>query len=137
MSMVSQIHHEWTVHGKLKPAKVVFFYSTKVDDEKVDPSKIPFLDRLHQFENDQVEKLSITLFVTGKYDELGDPEELGWHITRRIANEDLLRALGEIEQRKRTVCYVCGPAAMTDGFVEYLSGLDGLEPSRVFCEKWW
>lgn len=135
--MVSQIHREIVVLGSKKPAKVVFFYSTKVDDEEVDPSKIPFLDRLHQFEKDLAETLAVTLFITGKYDKLDDPEELGWHITRRMETADLLRALGDIEQRKRTVCYVCGPLAMTDGFVGYLSGLDGLSPSRVFCEKWW
>jgi NAD(P)H-flavin reductase len=137
MSIISEMHWDWAVRGKQKPAKAVFFYSTRIDDEEVDPKKIPFLDRLKRYENDLPDRVSVTLFITGKYEKLDDPEELAWHFTRRIRKEDLVRAVGEVESRKRTLCYVCGPPAMTDEFVEYLSNLDGLEPSRVLCEKWW
>lgn len=43
-----------------------------------------------------------------------------------------------VERRmKETVVYVCGPAGMTDEFVEIVSGIEGMERERVFCEKWW
>lgn len=119
------------------PARAVFFYSTKVDDEEVDPKKIPFLDRLKRYESDLGDRLSLTLFITGEYEKLDEPEELPWHLTRRMQKDDLDRALGDVEKRKRTLCYVCGPPAMTDEFVQYLSDLDGLNSSRVLCERWW
>jgi NAD(P)H-flavin reductase len=138
MSMISEMHWQWTEKkGSHKLGKATLFYSTRVDDEAVDPKKIPFLDRLLRFENDLGGKLSLTLFITGRYEKLEEPEQLSWHYTRRIEKGDLLRALGDVETRKRTLCYVCGPPAMTDEFVEFLNSLNGLEPSRVLCEKWW
>lgn len=37
----------------------------------------------------------------------------------------------------QNACYVCGPPAMTDAFVEYLQCLDGMDPRKVMFEKWW
>lgn len=53
---------------------------------------------------------------------------------RRITSEDLTTALtpGHL---KTTVCFVCGPPAMTDSFVKIAGDIIGAE--RVFCEKWW
>lgn len=135
--MISEMHWDWTARGMKTPARAVFFYSTKVDDEEVDPKKIPFLDRLKRYESDLGDRLSLTLFITGEYEKLDEPEELPWHLTRRMQKDDLDRALGDVEKRKRTLCYVCGPPAMTDEFVQYLSDLDGLNSSRVLCERWW
>lgn len=56
---------------------------------------------------------------------------------RRIGREDLMEALGPVEQRKGVVVYVCGPARMTDEFVEVMGRAEGMEAGRVFCEKWW
>ena len=62
----------------------------------------------------------------------------------RIKETDLIRALdGQYEvqeaskKRLRTACYVCGPPAMTDGFVAFLAQQPGMEEERVLCEKWW
>lgn len=55
----------------------------------------------------------------------------------RIQLDDLKEALGETESRHNTLCYVCGPQKMTDTFVEFLAKQDGMDSSRVLCEKWW
>jgi hypothetical protein len=70
---------------------------------------------------------------------------------RRITPEDLQTVLvskkpsieaatGETPAQKEevensTVCYICGPPAMTDSFVKVAEGIIG--PERVFREKWW
>lgn len=61
---------------------------------------------------------------------------------RRIQTSDLVQALdglkeGSQDDRSRTVCYVCGPPAMTDEFVAYLALQRGMSAERVLCEKWW
>ena len=56
---------------------------------------------------------------------------------RRPAEKDLYDALGPEEERSNVVAYVCGPPAMTDSFVDILKEAKGMEPRRVFCEKWW
>ena len=61
---------------------------------------------------------------------------------RRIQTSDLVQALdglneGPQNDRSRTVCYVCGPPAMTDEFVAYLARQPGMGEERVLCEKWW
>lgn len=61
---------------------------------------------------------------------------------RRIAASDIVRALdgytkeGE-HDRSGTVCYVCGPPAMTDDFAAHLKQQVGMAEERVLCEKWW
>jgi len=135
--MMTAIHEQWSMRVQQKPTKVHFFYSTKVDEKLVDSTKIPFLDRLKNYESHHPERMSLTLFVTGNYEKLEDPEELPWHFTRRLTKPDVLTALGDIGRRQRTVCYVCGPPSMTDELVCFLNSLDGLEASRVLSEKWW
>ena len=56
---------------------------------------------------------------------------------RRITHEDLITALGPVEERSGVVAYVCGPARMTDEFVDVLQRADGVSVERVLCEKWW
>lgn len=56
---------------------------------------------------------------------------------RRFAEEDLLNAVGPVEQRAGTVAYICGPPAMTDWAVTRLKGAEGMLEQRVLCEKWW
>lgn len=50
---------------------------------------------------------------------------------------DLAEAVGE--DKDAAVVYVCGPPAMTDEFVAYLTTRDGLgmDANRVLFEKWW
>lgn len=59
-------------------------------------------------------------------------------IPRRMVEEDIERALGEdLAERGSTIIYVCGPQAMTDEFVETVTGIEGVKPEHVLCEKWW
>ena len=56
---------------------------------------------------------------------------------RRFTKQDLLNAVGPVETRSRTVAYVCGPPVMTDWAVAKLGEFEGMDRTRVFCEKWW
>ena len=56
---------------------------------------------------------------------------------RRMTEEDLVDALGPLNERNGVVAYVCGPPAMTDWAVDTLETTEGMENRRVFCEKWW
>ena len=56
---------------------------------------------------------------------------------QRFSHENLMVALGHVEERKGAVAYVCGPAGMTDEVVSLLRGAKGMEGRRVLCEKWW
>jgi len=56
---------------------------------------------------------------------------------RRFEKEDLLRAIGPVAKRSRTLAYVCGPPAMTDWAVAKLKEIEGMDEKRVLCEKWW
>ena len=56
---------------------------------------------------------------------------------RRISHADLTTALGSLKERNGVVAYVCGPAKMTDEFVDVLSTAEGMTEDRVLCEKWW
>lgn len=66
-------------------------------------------------------------------------------IGRRVNDEDLVKALDGYKQnvfggghdRESTVCYVCGPPQMTDEIVAMLRKQEGMNESRVLCEKWW
>jgi NAD(P)H-flavin reductase len=137
MSMVTSIYEQWSLHDQRHPKKVYILYSTKVNKKLVHSNNILFLDRLKNYEEHHPERLSVTLFITGDYEKLEDPEGLPWHFTRRLNKADILAVLGDLGKRQRTVCYICGPPSMTDDLVHFLSGLDGLEASRVLCEKWW
>lgn len=57
--------------------------------------------------------------------------------TGRITRQDIEDALGDVEDRKDTVCYICGPRQMTDELVEMVSKMEGMNTERVLCEKWW
>lgn len=48
-----------------------------------------------------------------------------------------MEALGPVEKRKGVVVYICGPPGMTDEFVEVMGRAEGMDPTMVFCEKWW
>jgi predicted ferric reductase len=133
ISILSTLHQTSSM-----PPKVEFLYSTKVSHQKLDANRILFLPRLCSIQSSWPKNIDLTLFITGDFKRMRNPEELPWHYTRRIEKPDLLTSLGEdVEQRKRTVCYVCGPPRMTDEFVEFLAGQEGMEAERVFCEKWW
>lgn len=56
---------------------------------------------------------------------------------RRMSEEDLLKALGPVENRRDSVAYVCGPPTMTDWAVDRLKAANGMRERNVLCEKWW
>ena len=56
---------------------------------------------------------------------------------RRFEEQDLIDAVGPVEDRGKVVAYVCGPPPMTDWAVEVLKGAEGMGEERVLCEKWW
>jgi len=56
---------------------------------------------------------------------------------RRISEDDLLEALGPVEERQYTVVYICGVPTMTDKFVEKARNAEGMDKRNVLFEKWW
>jgi len=83
--------------------------------------------------------IDLRLHLTGvSKDDIKHAEGLPGHtVAGRVAGSDLDAALGPEDDRSGTVCYVCGPPAMTDSFVDFLSSRSGMDRSRVLCEKWW
>ena len=57
--------------------------------------------------------------------------------THRINDIALSSAVGNKDDAKHTVFYVCGPPTMTDEIVQYLKDQPNVAPERVLCEKWW
>ena len=125
-----------------RPKAIRFLYGTRLEPG-MGLSQILFLPQLQDiFERASAsrgEDWSLDLFVTG-----GEPDlELESKATsarlhtRRIEQADLTTAFGPVGRRSQTVAYVCGPPAMTDQFVAEMERLEGMEPSRVMCEKWW
>lgn len=110
--------------------------------------QILFLSRLRQIIHSQSQshrlRITLDLFITSLRDTsspllLNQPDDLSIH-SRRVSQDDLRTALtgpnGDIKPEE-TVCYMCGPPAMTDEFVAALRGLMGDGSDRVFFEKWW
>jgi hypothetical protein len=121
--------------------EVKFLYSTK-DPGASKIQHILFLERVEQAIMALGERGHLELFLTsGKEEQLGSndltqSEELS--VTkRRIERGDLLRALGPVEERSDTVCYICGVPGMTDDFVALAQNADGMDRRNVFFEKWW
>lgn len=123
---------------KSMPPQVEVLYTTKVDEEDAtDPSKILFLPTLTSIAKTWPSNFKLNLFITGEFKDPASIQELPEHHMRRFNRHDLDAALGEPAQRQGVVCYVCGPPAMTDAFVDYLSKQPGMAPERVLCERWW
>jgi hypothetical protein len=57
--------------------------------------------------------------------------------THRINDIALSSAIGNKEEAKATVFYVCGPPDMTDEVVAFLKEQQNVVPEHVLCEKWW
>ena len=126
------------------PQSIEFLYTTRYPQAK-DPSKILFLDRLSAlFERGDAKRV-LSLFLTKNPDAEGlkmakMPLKLpsgAEFFERRITHKDLTEAIGPAAQRSGVVVYVCGVPSMTDDFVDFLRGTEGVEEKRVLCEKWW
>ncbi|MCJ1363180.1 hypothetical protein MMC16_002287 [Acarospora aff. strigata] len=133
ISMVSHLHQT----NRL-PQEVQFIYATRLSESE---KHVLFLSRLQNIaQSIRPGQFQLQLYITGG----GSPSSLRSRSTaqtsmqqRRISHIDLVDALGTPEDRAGVVCYVCGPPAMTDEFVQVLRHADGMEENRVLCEKWW
>ncbi|KAK3720159.1 hypothetical protein LTR37_003983 [Vermiconidia calcicola] len=127
-----------------RPREIHFIYGTKATSE-LERQQILFLPRLMDLISASADpKVTLSLFLTGTGE--GGRIENGKlpnrTFARRITTTDVVEALdgydvGAKSARSRTVCYVCGPPAMTDEFVDSLSQQPGMARERVLCEKWW
>lgn len=131
------------IRSRSRPREIHFLYGTKTDSE-MDPQRILFLPRLTDLvgiESDP--KVTLRLFLTGIGSE--GPIEHGKlpnkTFARRLSKDDLMKAIdgygAQGSDRSATVCYVCGPAKMTDETVAFLQKQSGMDEERVLCEKWW
>ena len=83
---------------------------------------------------------SLRLFLTKGAEKVGVLEGKEFQTKfegRRIEENDLLKALGPVEERSGTVVYICGPPGMTDELVNVAKKAEGMEERHVLCEKWW
>ncbi|KAG9532567.1 hypothetical protein KCU93_g942, partial [Aureobasidium melanogenum] len=124
-----------------RPKKVRFVYGSKIEEGPIKASRILFLTRLMDLIKEQGDgNVQLDLFLTAtSQKEIDGATDLPEHVRLgRIEKDDLEAAIGEDRSvRQATVAYVCGPPAMTDQFVEFLSTRDGMDKRKVLCEKWW
>ncbi|KAF3061695.1 Oxidoreductase NAD-binding domain-containing protein 1 [Daldinia childiae] len=149
MSMLSSIAET----GADAPFQVQFLYSLKDDDgsggRRAD--RLQFVQRLAGIFASGRVKGRLRLFLTGGSGDgggvvhcLGEGEEGGESDVpfqaRRMTVDDIAVAVGDAEERKAAVVYVCSVPTMTDEFVLKLTDMEaglGMESHRVLCEKWW
>ena len=121
--------------------EVKFLYTTR-DPGASNISQILFLERVQQGIKALGDKAKLELFLTQSKDARINTKNLvaGEETLvqrRRIQREDLLRALGPVNERSDTVCYICAVPGMTDDFVDLAQKAEGMDERNVFCEKWW
>lgn len=136
MSILSSLAQEADL-----PREIRFIYTVRDSGEPRSPNEVLFLRRL------------ITIFQTCQV-----TGELGFHLTpgpgktedadeqkdgqfrslkRRVTKEDVLDALGPVDERQHTLCYICGVPTMTDEYVEMVQKAEGIKPEHVLFERWW
>ncbi|KAF2756496.1 ferredoxin reductase-like protein [Pseudovirgaria hyperparasitica] len=108
-------------------------YSTRLTTSS---SKVLFLERLNALSQKQ-STTTVQLFLTGSTPLERTCESMKAAKLQRIRLDDLIDAIGPATGRASTICYVCGPSKMTDDVVKYLAAQEGMDRSRVLCEKWW
>ena len=138
MSMLSQLGIDREANDDFE---VQFLYSTK-DPGASNLSRILFLERLQQAFEALGDRSQLQLFLTQSKDKSIDGKsQVAREETpiqrRRIQEHDVLRALGPVDERSDTVCYICGVPGMTDAFVDLVQKAEGVDQRNVFCEKWW
>ncbi|CZR68480.1 uncharacterized protein PAC_18379 [Phialocephala subalpina] len=147
MSMVrflaDKYRHERKTLGDIARVgfEVRFLYSTKELEKAVE---ILFLERLAEIFEMFGTEGKLELFLTGSKETSqegdGSIEVAGHKVSarrRRITDNDLFEALGPVETRASTVCYICGVPGMTDDFVEKARKVEGMLEENVLFEKWW
>jgi len=119
------------------PQEVRVLYTSRVSES--DHAAFLFGNRLRKIASSLSRpQFRLQFYVTGEQQLLLPKKgRIRWR-QRRIDHDDLKEAIGRNpEDRISVVCYVCGPPAMTDDFVNFLRRADGMEERRVLCEKWW
>lgn len=142
--------------------EVRILYSTKVPSSDTKPEEVLYLTRLLDlFRKPRSHSTNncIELFLTGTWDGAplnrqndepihplmsltlpqiqSDTEVPVTAWTHRIDDTALASAVGNPDQARSTVFYVCGPPAMTDEIVEWFKKQPHVNPEWVLCEKWW
>ncbi|CAD0057822.1 unnamed protein product [Aureobasidium pullulans] len=124
-----------------RPKKIRFVYGSKVEKGPIEASRILFLTRIMDLIKKQADtNIELDLFLTSaSRSDIDHAKGVPEHVKLgRIEKNDLEAAIGEDRSvRQNTVAYICGPPAMTDQFVEYLSTREGVDKRKVLCEKWW
>lgn len=149
ISMLSHLNSQTNNSHRLS---ISFLYSSRLPqgyDNAPSGSgldQILFLPRLRHIIRSQAQshrlRISLELFLTN--DSYNAPIDHSPEYTvqgRRINDNDLRSAvLGSDGNRdpRESVCYICGPPAMTDQMVHSLQSILGENwAQRVFYEKWW
>ncbi|MCJ1391217.1 hypothetical protein MMC18_004079 [Xylographa bjoerkii] len=138
ISIFSHIYRE----AAINPEHIRFLYTSRGTLQTID--EILFYSRIRQLMSAHPSpNRTLELYLTGLSNAShvgeinGSPTKDVSVRTRRISHEDLTTALGPVKERKEVVTYVCGPAKMTDEFVNVLKSAEGMMEDRVLCEKWW
>ncbi|KAJ5779697.1 hypothetical protein N7457_007417, partial [Penicillium paradoxum] len=153
ISMLSHLNNNEPHTPNPKTIRILYSSRLLQDHETVTAEtaldQVLFLPRLRQIIRSQESShrlhISLDLFLTdlGSSSSLlasGSPSGIKIH-SERISDRDLRAAAtgedGELDPQG-TVCYVCGPPAMTDAVVEKMAQMLGeVGEQRVFFEKWW
>jgi len=103
-----------------------------------------FATRLRDLATERVDSMVLDFYMTR-----GEPAGSGaapdvryWKdnvsiLDGKMRKGEIEEALGPVEERGETVCYVCGPQKMTDEIVDMVGKVEGMDAERVLCEKWW
>jgi len=126
------------------PFEVRFLYTLRDPGPPRFASTILFLERLARIFKESGVEGSLDTYLTSKKGTgqgekgvvLCESGDLDFR-SRRITSQDLLDALGPVEQRQNTVCYVCSVPTMTDELVEQAQRAEGVDPRQVLFERWW
>ncbi len=142
ISMVTSIAEIKVARGGSLGFDIKFLYMTR---NLPDPREILFLPRLVEIFRSLGEDGDLKLFLTNRAEPSDKKDEDSLFIDgvsvpmrrSRIGEQDLEDAIGKVDARSGTVCYVCGVPSMTDDFVGRLKAAEGMEEQNVLSEKWW
>jgi NAD(P)H-flavin reductase len=123
------------------PYDIRFIYSFRHDSQE-STAKMLFEQRLIDvFAKDNIEgELAIHRTSGGRQPESNQDSRLSEKLVirdRKVKEDDVLQALGSVEDRVNTICYICGVPTMTDYFVEVARKAEGMNPDSVLFERWW
>jgi len=117
-------------------------------DDTADPQHaledVLFATRLRDIAAERVGSMTLDFYMTrGEPVGSGSPSEPLFSRDNvsirdgKMRKVEIEEALGPVEERGETVCYVCGPQKMTDEIVEMVGKVERMDRERVLCEKWW